>query len=493
MNYNEIVNRFKNIVEDHKMLVDFGYGQISDIKTRSEGGGEEEGADYPYLFLNPGTHQRNQRSITYSFNMIIMDMAREEESSEYQNFLNIQSDCIQYCDDVIARLYYHYKDQPEVSFDVSYTPFYERFQDELAGATATINIEVPNPINDCITPFIPEPIPPVACLPTLPVFLRATNDFEYTRDPDDGSRFWRWETNTQEDNTIGQFADIFFNNTGLGDFEFYVTQTIRFVEPVGDEVLPQQPVLSSLSGVFPDVEPTCDSGNWPTVWSPEPITYIAKYNVNLQSATSLGVLGFEGTLDNESAIIQEIGGTLTIGFDGVIPDLTPIIYQISDTEVPGFFTQITSGYGPTIGVDATIIDTDYLTEAGTDLDVNLLQDGTYRFTYTTTSRNLIDQSTIDAAQANSPTVWTDPYGKMYLQSGFYFGETLVLWNELDLPFTETIGDNYTLTHEFDISLPAGRYKFSFLGQPYVDAVDVVAEWSNVQYQIELLNLNPYIA
>ena len=40
------------------------------------------------------------------------------------------------------------------------------------------------------------------------------------------------------------FADIFFNNTGLGDFEFYVTQTIRFVEPVGDEVLPQQPVLT---------------------------------------------------------------------------------------------------------------------------------------------------------------------------------------------------------------------------------------------------------
>ena len=153
MNYNEIVNRFKEIVEDHKMLVDFGYGQISDIKTRSEGDGESEGADYPYLFLNPGVHNREQSVVTYNFNMIIMDMAREEEASEYQNFLNIQSNCIQYCDDVIARLYYHYKDKPEISFTVSYTPFYERFQDQLAGATATISIEVPNNIDECIAPF----------------------------------------------------------------------------------------------------------------------------------------------------------------------------------------------------------------------------------------------------------------------------------------------------------------------------------------------------
>ena len=153
MNYNDVVNRIKTIVEDHKMLVDFGYGQISDIKTRSEGGGELEGADYPYLFLNPTQHTRTQATITYNFNMIVMDMAREEESKDYQNFLNIQSDCIQYIDDIVARLYYYYTDKPEVSFDLTYTPFYERFQDDLAGATATLSIVVPNSINECIAPF----------------------------------------------------------------------------------------------------------------------------------------------------------------------------------------------------------------------------------------------------------------------------------------------------------------------------------------------------
>ena len=153
MNYNDVVNRIQTIVEDHKMLVDFGYGQISDIKTRSEGVGEAEGADYPYLFLNPQTHLREESTITFNFNMIVMDMAREEEGHNYQNFLNIQSDAIQYIDDVIARLYYYYKDKPEVSFNTNYTVFYERFQDDLAGATAVLSITVPNNINECIAPF----------------------------------------------------------------------------------------------------------------------------------------------------------------------------------------------------------------------------------------------------------------------------------------------------------------------------------------------------
>jgi hypothetical protein len=476
------------------MLVDFGYGQVSDIKTRAQGTeGEVNDADYPYLFLNPTQHVRTQQQITYNFNMIVMDMAREEEAHEYQNFLNIQSDCIQYIDDVVARLYYFYKDKPEVSMDLNYTPFYERFQDDLAGATATLSIVVPNSINECIAPFTPVPTPPATCLPSLTIFNDSQNEFQYTRDPDDTTRIWRWEDNTQENLAIGNFADQYFSNALTGDFEFYLTQLVTFIEPAAGEVLPQRPILSSLQASYPDVEPTCDSGNWPTVWSADPITYIAKYNVSLSTLTSFGVLGFEDPAANESAIVQEIGGTLSIGFDGVIPDPTPIIYQISDTEVPGIFTQITSGTGPSIGVDATIIDTDYLTEAGTDLDVNLLQDGTYRFTYTTTSANLIDQSTIDTAIAANPSVWSDPTGKMYLQSGWFFGETLVLWNSKDLPFTETIGDDYTLTHTFDIALPAGRYKFNFLGQPYVTAVDVVAQWSSISYQIELLNEDPYVA
>ena len=154
MTYKEIINRFRTVVEDHYMLQDFGYGQLSDLKTQSQLGPEEQGVDYPYLFLLPQTHNRQGPVMNYSFNMIVMDMARGEEGDVYDNYVSIQSDCQQYIDDVLANLYYYYKDQPEITLtNISYNAFKEKYQDELAGMTATITIQVPTPLNDCITPI----------------------------------------------------------------------------------------------------------------------------------------------------------------------------------------------------------------------------------------------------------------------------------------------------------------------------------------------------
>ncbi len=209
MNYNDVVNRIQTIVQDHKMLVDFGYGQISDIKTRSEGAGEAEGADYPYLFLNPQTHLREESTITYNFNMIVMDMAREEEGHNYQNFLNIQSDAIQYIDDVLARLYYYYRDKPQVSFDTNYTVFYERFQDDLAGATAVLTITVPNNINECIAPFT-VPVPPVIGLTHGQPTLRQLNNTAAAFGADD---------QTYDNQYFADGSYSTFNCTSVEDFD----------------------------------------------------------------------------------------------------------------------------------------------------------------------------------------------------------------------------------------------------------------------------------
>ena len=156
MTYKDIINRFRNVVSDHYILEDFGYGQLSDLKTQSQLGPEEQGVDYPYLFLLPGSHNRQGPVMNYSFNMIVMDMARPEEGDVYDNYISIQSDCQQYIDDVLGQLYYAYKDQPEVTLTgISYTPFKEKYQDDLAGMTATITIQVPAPINNCIAPTAP--------------------------------------------------------------------------------------------------------------------------------------------------------------------------------------------------------------------------------------------------------------------------------------------------------------------------------------------------
>lgn len=157
MTYQEIVNRIQTIVDAHYQLADFGYGDLSDLKTRFENtsGDSAVQADYPYLFLNPGVHNRNLTTMTYNFNMIVMDMARGEVSDQpYNNILAIQSQCQQMIDDVLANLYYGFQDQPEVMrTNVTYTPFNERFQDDVAGMTASLSIEVPTGLNNCITPI----------------------------------------------------------------------------------------------------------------------------------------------------------------------------------------------------------------------------------------------------------------------------------------------------------------------------------------------------
>ena len=493
MNYKDVVNRIQTIVEDHKMLVDFGYGQVSDIKTRAQGTeGEVNDADYPYLFLNPTQHVRTQQQITYNFNMIVMDMAREEEAHEYQNFLNIQSDSIQYIDDVVARLYYFYKDKPEVSMDLNYTPFYERFQDDLAGATATLSIVVPNSINECIAPFNPEPLPPQDCLRTLPVFSDSQNEFEYTKDPDDVSRNWRWEDNTQENLAIGEFTDQYFENTATGDFEFYVTQNIRFIEPAAGEVLPQPPVLTNLQGDYGPITLTCDSGNWPTVWSPESITYIAKYNVNIPTQTSFGVLGFENQAANESAMVQEVGGTLTIGFDGVIPEPpTGIIY---DTEYTGgyvgSFTTIEpsdNDGGPFLFNETTFIDPAYLTSSA-NMRITPLVDTPVQIEFVMTSKNKINQTLIDAQPA---PFFNDPTPAMRLSSGNQV-DGFTFYQEDAWDFNTVVGDEFVVTNTFQITLLAGvEYGYGFStnpsngtigGDPYYNQL---IDWAAVKYTITL--------
>lgn len=148
MTYKEIVDLLGNIANAHLMISDWGYGQLSDIKTRAEN--PTGGADYPYMFINPVSGQRNGTVLVWTFNLIMMEVVAQPD-----DFLKTQSECQQYLDDVLAHLHLHYQGPqwPNPILTVTFTPFKERFQDEVAGMTAVVQIELPAPLNDCITPF----------------------------------------------------------------------------------------------------------------------------------------------------------------------------------------------------------------------------------------------------------------------------------------------------------------------------------------------------
>jgi hypothetical protein len=156
MTYIELVNKLKDLAFRHQMIVDFGYGDLSDIKVKSqdEGTGEVNNTDYPYMFINPAQHTRTNMVMVYRFNLIMMDIVNADSTNS--NILKVQSEAQQYIDDILASLYYDMSSQVTVDIDVTLTPFKERFQDTVAGMTASLSITVPQPLNECIVPIDPS-------------------------------------------------------------------------------------------------------------------------------------------------------------------------------------------------------------------------------------------------------------------------------------------------------------------------------------------------
>jgi len=150
MTYKELVDSIKATVDNHLILRDFGYGALTDIKTVDEG----TRVDYPYAFLNPTQSTRTGQTVTYRFNLIVMDVVQEDPTSGFANYLKVQSNCQQYIDDILANLRFSKPyEQFDLTLNVNLTPFKERFQDTVAGMTATLEMELPLALNDCITPI----------------------------------------------------------------------------------------------------------------------------------------------------------------------------------------------------------------------------------------------------------------------------------------------------------------------------------------------------
>ena len=180
MTYKEIVDKIAVICRSHDIIREFGYGALSDLKTLNTEANANITDDspyaesqtlYPYVFLNPTQSTRTSQMISYRFNMIVMDTVLDnglevlpnpqdfdQKDPPYGQVVQVQSDCAQYVDDIIARLRFGdgagtYDPLIDVQLSVNLTPFKERFQDTVAGMTATIEIQVTKPINECIAPF----------------------------------------------------------------------------------------------------------------------------------------------------------------------------------------------------------------------------------------------------------------------------------------------------------------------------------------------------
>ena len=146
MTYKEIIDIFKKKVQGHFFVNEFGYGDISDIMTPDDG----KAPYYPYIFLNPVSVSSNSKVSSFNFNLICMTQALDDEIS----IIKKQSDCIDNLRDIIARVNNTLIDPlVEIQEPFTFTPFKERFQDDVVGASCNLTVTYPTLLDACNTPI----------------------------------------------------------------------------------------------------------------------------------------------------------------------------------------------------------------------------------------------------------------------------------------------------------------------------------------------------
>jgi hypothetical protein len=146
MTYKEIIDIFKEKTTGHFFLNEFGYGDISDIMTPDDGAAPM----YPYVFLNPVSVNGGEQVSDFTFNLICMTQTQDDE----QSIIDAQSNCIDYLRDLISSVNYSITN-PLVEFQepFNFTPFKERFQDDVVGATVNMSVTYPTTLDLCKAPI----------------------------------------------------------------------------------------------------------------------------------------------------------------------------------------------------------------------------------------------------------------------------------------------------------------------------------------------------
>jgi hypothetical protein len=164
--YNNAIDTLKSLGEQHEQINTTTTGDIWKIDMNN--------TLFPLFHINPVNVETGLSSLTYNFQLFVMDAVTEKENWTEANLLSandlsneqeVASSCLQVCVDIIG-MFRHSKWQsanPDGTQDINdpvyftegeYTldPFQERFDSLLTGWTFNIGIVVENDFQTCTIP-----------------------------------------------------------------------------------------------------------------------------------------------------------------------------------------------------------------------------------------------------------------------------------------------------------------------------------------------------
>jgi putative methionine-R-sulfoxide reductase with GAF domain len=168
--YNNAIDTLKQLGAEHEQIATTTTGDIWKIDLAKN-------TKFPLFHINPINVTTGQSTLTYNFQLFVMDSVTEKEnwteaniqSANYlSNEQEVMSSCLQICVDIIGMMR-HSKWQGAGELDINdpvyftegeYTlePFQERFDNLLTGFVFSIGIIVQNDFQTCTIPVANNPI-----------------------------------------------------------------------------------------------------------------------------------------------------------------------------------------------------------------------------------------------------------------------------------------------------------------------------------------------
>ena len=146
--YNQIVKKFEDIITANKFIKTFVAGDIYEMDLTE--------TTYMYAHLSIESATFDNAQLTYSFRLYVMDIVNKDEGNEN----DVLSDTLQVINDVISEFRngsstfgLETMQDYEIQDTISCSPFTERFDNEVSGWSADIDVTVINHYNACNNPY----------------------------------------------------------------------------------------------------------------------------------------------------------------------------------------------------------------------------------------------------------------------------------------------------------------------------------------------------
>jgi len=149
-NFKQVTEIFREISLSQESVKQFQIGELSDLDMQNV---EHEFVRFPLVFMVPRASQMDRfGKMTLGFSFIVSDIVKDND--EYLT-IDTQNNCLMIMQDIMSKfIMTDWGTVPlKVETPIRMVPFMERFNNNLSGWAAEINVEVQNPFDLCNAAF----------------------------------------------------------------------------------------------------------------------------------------------------------------------------------------------------------------------------------------------------------------------------------------------------------------------------------------------------